>query len=192
MSESVDIETVPRISTEILESSRLEVLVPHASDVDIAKLIQSQVGDNRDASAMEALESIPQRRSLFYGEYYVHRACNIFSLSYIELTPLGCTDESVPVFVIMEHGSEIHLGDNQHESYLSRIAISIEVVAVEGQNKSDQTPRLNDGIHVLHVAALDDQNSTHMRVDLHGKRLSVWKVVVPLGRVKDSIQLFHR
>ena len=75
MPESVDIEPVPRTSTEILESSRLEVLVPHASDVDIAKLIQSQAEleeDSHNVSAIEALESVPQRRSLFYGEYHAH------------------------------------------------------------------------------------------------------------------------
>ena len=70
MPESVDIEAVPRTSTEILESSRLEVLVPHASDVDIATLVQGQAeleGDSHDVSAME---SVPQRRSLYYGEYH--------------------------------------------------------------------------------------------------------------------------
>jgi len=90
----------------------------------------------------------------------------------------------------MEYGPETQLGDDQYESYISRIAISIEVVAVEGQSRSEQTSRPNDGIHVLHVATLDDQNSTRIRVDFHGKRLSVWKVVVPLGRNEDPIQVF--
>ena len=191
MSESVDIETVPRTSTEILESSRLEVLVPHASDVDIAGLIQSQAeleGYSHDASAIEALDSVPQRRSLFYGEYHAH-CLRYFPLLYIKLTPLGSADESVPVFIIMEHDPETQLGDDQYESYISRVAISIEVVAVEGQSRSE-TSKPNDGIHVLHVATLDDQNSTRIRIDFHGKRLSVWKVVVPLGRNEDPIQAF--
>jgi len=91
MSESVDIEAVPQTSTEILEFSRLEVLVPHASDVDIAGLIQGQAeleGDSHGASAIEALDSVPQRRSLFYGEYHAHRLC-YSPLLYIKLTSPG-------------------------------------------------------------------------------------------------------
>ena len=122
----------------------------------------------------------------------MHITCTVFLfiIIYIKLTFLGSADESVPVFVIMEHGPETQLGDDQYGSYISRVAISIEVVAVEGQTKSEQTPRPNDGIHVLHVATLDDQNSTRIGVDFHGKRLSIWKVVVPLGRNEDSIQAF--
>ncbi|KAF8440149.1 TRAPP trafficking subunit Trs65-domain-containing protein [Terfezia claveryi] len=162
MSESVDIEAVSRTGTEILESSRLEVLVPHASDVDIARLIHELGEGSRDISAIEALNDVPQRRSLFY-------------------------DESIPVFVIMEHDPETQLGEDQYKSYISRVAISMEVVAVEGQSKSEQTSRPNDGIHVLHVATLDDQNSTRIRVDFHGKYLSVWKVVVPLGHPRTRL-----
>lgn len=63
----------------------------------------------------------------------------------------------------------------------------MEVVAVEGQSKGDdQSPKSNDGIHVLHVVTLKDDNSTHVEVNYKGKRLSVWKVVVPLGRLKRS------
>lgn len=60
-----------RTSTEILESSRLEVLVPHASDIDIPEIIKSQStaeGCSSDPSVIEAVSGISQRRSLFYGE----------------------------------------------------------------------------------------------------------------------------
>lgn len=96
-------------------------------------------------------------------------------------------DESVPVYVVMELGLESNLEDNDYKSFISRIAISIEVVAVEGQDKTDQTSRPNDGIHILHVAVLDEQNSTRTEVDFHDKRLSIWKVVVPLGRHENSL-----
>lgn len=91
-------------------------------------------------------------------------------------------DESIPVFVVLESGDESQFSDDHYELYISRISVSIEVVAVEGQSKSESTTRPNEGIHVLHIAAISDENSTRFEVDNHGRRLSVWKVVVPLGR----------
>ena len=61
------------------------------------------------------------------------------------------------------------------------------MVAVEGHNKSESTTRSND---VLHIAAINDENSTHFEVDNYGRRLSIWKVVVPLGREEGPTSLF--
>lgn len=66
MPEASEIGAAPRNSKEILETSRLEVFVPHASDLSITDLVHSQAGE---ISAVDALSSLPQRRSLFYGEY---------------------------------------------------------------------------------------------------------------------------
>lgn len=65
MPETLEIGVAPRNSKEILETSRLEVFVPHASDVSVADLVHSQTGE---FSAVDALTSLTQRRSLFYGE----------------------------------------------------------------------------------------------------------------------------
>ena len=65
MPETSEIGVAPRSSKEILETSRLEVFVPHASDLSIADLVHSQAGE---ISTIDTLASLPQRRSLFYGE----------------------------------------------------------------------------------------------------------------------------
>ena len=98
-------------------------------------------------------------------------------------------DESIPVLVVLESGHESQFSNDQYQLYISRISVSIEVVAVEGHNKSEPTARSNEGIHVLHIAAINDENSTRFEADNHGRRLSIWKVVVPLGREESPSPL---
>lgn len=65
---SSNVKAMTLTSAEILQSARLELLVPHASAIDSAELILSLEGGGSDAPAIDSLASITQRRSLFYGE----------------------------------------------------------------------------------------------------------------------------
>ncbi|KAF8476046.1 TRAPP trafficking subunit Trs65-domain-containing protein, partial [Kalaharituber pfeilii] len=97
-------------------------------------------------------------------------------------------DESVPVYVILELHPEFSLTDNQYQAYISRVAISLEVVAVEGQNKlQEQNSKPNEGIHVLYEAILNEENSAPVLLNYNGRRLSTWKIMVPLGHPRTRL-----
>ena len=56
MPETSEIGVAPRNSKEILETSRLEVFVPHASDLSIADLVYSQAGEISTVDALASLQ----------------------------------------------------------------------------------------------------------------------------------------
>ncbi|KAI5808834.1 TRAPP trafficking subunit Trs65-domain-containing protein [Peziza echinospora] len=158
MPESSGPEASTRNHTEILESSRLEILVPHASETASSDIIKQRQAENEAEVSpdIESLAGVPQRRSLFY-------------------------DEKVPVFVGLELDPRIELSDRQFESFIEKIAIFLEVVAVEGSKATDQSSRPSDSLHVLHGVNLNDENSTRDVFKHNGRRLILWKVTVPLG-----------
>ncbi|KAI5779225.1 TRAPP trafficking subunit Trs65-domain-containing protein [Geopyxis carbonaria] len=151
------------LSTEVSESARLDVVIPHASQLDISDAIAANHSGAKPSTSsnIPAVAHIEQRSHLFY-------------------------DEKLPVFVILEILAE--LDDNLFEHYLARLAVSLEVTAVDGQRQQQGlTPRSHEVIHLLFQTVVDEKKNPRIPVQATNKRLAVWKLDVPLGHPKARL-----
>lgn len=92
----------------------------------------------------------------------------------------------LPVFVVLEILAP--LDDSLYEHYLARLAVSLEVTAVDSQQRPGHgNPSRNnhEAVHLLFQTVVDEKQSP--RISVPNKRLSVWKLEVPLGHPKARL-----
>ncbi|PUU80051.1 TRAPP trafficking subunit Trs65-domain-containing protein [Tuber borchii] len=157
-------------TVELQESARLELVVPQASDLDISRAIDEALKQDKQQvstadGGISAVSAIEQRRSLFY-------------------------DETLPVFVVLQ--LLIPLEDSVYESYLSRLAVSLEVAAVDGQRQQQQRQPQYGGrnvetIHLLFQTVVDENETKRIVIDNGAQRLAIWKIDVPLGHPRARL-----
>lgn len=80
------------------------------------------------------------------------------------------------------------MDDNLYQHYLNRLAVSLEVTAVDGRRQQQShNARAPETTHVLFQTTINEE--TNPRIPLGGahKRLAVWKLEVPLGHPKSPL-----
>ncbi|KAK6515479.1 hypothetical protein TWF506_007813 [Arthrobotrys conoides] len=154
------------ISTDIVEKARLEVFVAEDSGLDIEDFLNNRprpthlsvINPNDLLHPVPALSSLAQRQHLYF-------------------------DEDVPVFIALQIFG-IH-DDSVYKSYSSRLAVSLEVTAVE--NQSQRRPdgsRPPDGPILLYQKTIQDKDGDKILWRDGDTRLAIWKITVPLGHPK--------
>ncbi|KAI5792364.1 TRAPP trafficking subunit Trs65-domain-containing protein [Pyronema domesticum] len=155
------------LSTEITETARLDIIVPHASNLDIA----AAVGNLDEApiqgsttSSIAAISHIEQRSHLFY-------------------------DEKLPIFIVLQ--ILVPLTDELYDHYLARLAVSLEVAVSDGHTPkpSQMTGRipLQETAHLLFQTTVDEKETPRIVIGEGTKRLSIWKLEVPLGHPRARL-----
>ncbi|RPA94150.1 hypothetical protein L873DRAFT_1776616 [Choiromyces venosus 120613-1] len=155
-------------TVELQESARLELVVPQASDLDISHTIDEALKRDKQQistpdGGISAVSAIEQRKSLFY-------------------------DETLPVFVVLQ--LLIPLEDSIYESYLSRLAVSLEAAAVDGQQQQRQQQyggRSMEMVHLLFQTVVDENETKRIVIDNGAQRLAIWKIDVPLGHPRARL-----
>lgn len=153
-------------TVEIQESARLELVIPQASDLDISQAISKTLEDSSKPAAtyaggIPAVATIAQRDSLFY-------------------------DETLPVFVVLQ--ILIPLEESLYESYLSRLAVSLEVAAVDGQKRqTDYGGKGHEQLHLLFQTVVDEKETQRILLGDDSQRLAIWKLEVPLGHPRARL-----
>ncbi|KAL7276511.1 hypothetical protein RUND412_000502 [Rhizina undulata] len=148
-------------STEVYDSARLELLVPHSSDLDISSAIAAFTGetDNKEYS-IPAVSEIEQRKYLFY-------------------------DEILPVFVVLQ--ILVPLDEALYETYLSRLAVSLEVVAIDGQKRQTEYGKPLEAVHMLFQTVIDEKENPRISVHDEKRKIAVWRLNVPLGHPRARL-----
>lgn len=174
-------------SAEVSESARLELLVPQATGLNISAAIAASVGNEKPAaptsqSSIAAVAHITQRSSLFYGlfPWYAYMVRNSVANLY--------TDEKLPVFVILQILAP--LDDTLFDHYLARLAVSLEVSAIDGSPKrQSEHPgrRENETAHLLYQTVIDENETPRLSFGDASGRLAVWKLSVPLGHPRARL-----
>ncbi|KAF3909863.1 hypothetical protein ABW21_db0205738 [Orbilia brochopaga] len=149
------------ISTDIVEKARLEVFIAEDSGLDIEAFLNDQQKSkhlNVKNPVIPALSTLAPRNHLFF-------------------------DEDVPVFIVLQiYGIQ---DDSVYESYSSRLAVSLEVTAVENQGpRRPDGSRAPDGPILLYQKTIQDKDGGRILWRDGDTRLAIWKIMVPLGHPK--------
>ncbi|KAA8895525.1 TRAPP trafficking subunit Trs65-domain-containing protein [Sphaerosporella brunnea] len=158
------------LSTEISETARLDLIVPHASNLNIEEAVAQAVAkaeaegsavQGNTASNIPLVAHIEQRNNLFY-------------------------DEKLPVFIVLQ--ILVPLSDELYERYLARIAVSLEVAAIDGHKPQHGPPGRNqETVHMLFQTTVNEEETPRISVGESTKRLAVWKLEVPLGHPRARL-----
>ena len=83
----------------------------------------------------------------------------------------------------------VPLSDELYAHYLARLAVSLEVTAVDGQRPAAaHAPRGQaDSVHMLFQTVVDEAATPRIAVGAAGARLAVWRVEVPLGHPRARL-----
>ncbi|KAF3905444.1 hypothetical protein ABW20_dc0103236 [Dactylellina cionopaga] len=154
------------ISTDIVEKARLEVFIAEDSNLDIEQFLESRRrpkllsvwNPTELLHPVPALSTLAQRQHLYF-------------------------DEDVPVFIALQIFG-IH-DDLVYKSYSSRLAVSLEVTAVENQvPRRPDGSRPPDGPILLYQKTIQDKDGGKTLWHDGDTRLAIWKIIVPLGHPK--------
>jgi hypothetical protein len=95
-------------------------------------------------------------------------------------------DEKLPVFIVLQ--ILVELSDELYEHYLARLAVSLEVSAIDGQKPQPGHPaRSQESVHPLFQTVVDEKDTPRMVVGESTKRLTIWKIEVPLGHPRARL-----
>ncbi|KAK6335597.1 hypothetical protein TWF696_002364 [Orbilia brochopaga] len=154
------------ISTDIVEKARLEVFIAEDSSLDIETFLNNKQNakhlsvrsPGEIVHPVPALSALGQRQHLFF-------------------------DEDVPVFIALQiFGIQ---DDSVYESYSSRLAVSLEVTAVENQGpRRPDGSRAPDGPILLYQKTIQDKDGGRILWRDGDTRLAIWRIMVPLGHPK--------
>ncbi|EWC48376.1 hypothetical protein DRE_02145 [Drechslerella stenobrocha 248] len=154
------------ISTDIVEKARLEVFIAEDSNLDIEAFLRDKEspkhlkvqGPGELVHPVPALATLGQRHHLFF-------------------------DEDLPVFIALQiFGIQ---DDSVYESYSSRLAVSLEVTAVENQGpRRPDGSRAPDGPILLYQKTIQDKDGGRTLWRDGDTRLAIWRIMVPLGHPK--------
>ncbi|KAK6544409.1 hypothetical protein TWF694_001104 [Orbilia ellipsospora] len=155
------------ISTDIVEKARLEVFIAENSELDIEEFLNKRHKPThlsvlnpaeQHGHPVPALSTLTQRQHLYF-------------------------DEDVPVFIALQIFG-IH-DDSVYKSYSSRLAVSLEVTAVENQGpRRPDGSRPPDGPILLYQKTIQDKDGGKILWREGDTRLAIWKITVPLGHPK--------
>lgn len=96
-------------------------------------------------------------------------------------------DEKLPVFIVLQ--ILVPLSDELYEHYLARLAVTLEVSAIDGQRPQQGHPGRNqqDSVHMLFQTVINEKDTPRTTVGDAAKRLSIWRLVVPLGHPRARL-----
>ena len=82
----------------------------------------------------------------------------------------------------------VPLSDELYEHYLARLAVSLEVTAIDGQKQQQGHPgRTQDSVHLLFQTVIDEKDTPRLSIGESTTRLAVWKLQVPLGHPRARL-----
>jgi hypothetical protein len=81
----------------------------------------------------------------------------------------------------------VPLSDELYERYLSRIAVSLEVAAIDGHNPHGRPGRNQESVHMLFQTVVNEEETPRITIGEGAKRLAVWKLEVPLGHPRARL-----
>lgn len=95
-------------------------------------------------------------------------------------------DETLPVFVVLQ--ILIPLEESLYESYLARLAVSLEVAAVDGQKRqTEYGGKGHEQLHLLFQTVVDERETQRILLKDDSQRLAIWKLEVPLGHPRARL-----
>jgi len=99
----------------------------------------------------------------------------------------NCADELLPVFVVLQILAP--LDDTLYDHYLSRLAVSLEVTAIDDQRQrmSSHPSRGPEASHLLFHTLIDEKQTPRLPMKDVSSRLAVWKLQVPLGHPRARL-----
>jgi len=91
------------------------------------------------------------------------------------------------VFIVLQ--ILVSLTDELYEHYLARLAVSLEVAAIDGQKPQQGHPGRSqqESIHLLFQTVVNEAETPRISIGKSTKRLSVWKLQVPLGHPRARL-----
>jgi hypothetical protein len=98
----------------------------------------------------------------------------------------NCADEKLPVFIVLQN--IVPLSDELYEHYLARLAVSLEVAAIDGSQSPQGYPgRGQDNVHMLFQTVINEKDTPRILAGDATKRLAIWKLEVPLGHPRARL-----
>lgn len=95
-------------------------------------------------------------------------------------------DEKLPVFVVLE--ILVQLDDTLFEHYLKRLAVSLEVTAIDARKaQHGHGGRVQETTHLLYQTTINEESNPRIQLEGKHRRLAVWKLDVPLGHPKSPL-----
>ncbi|RPA82234.1 hypothetical protein BJ508DRAFT_318146 [Ascobolus immersus RN42] len=157
---SAPTRTHQRSGSEFIETARVDVIVPHDSNINIEEAITSiDTTKETPSPGLSFINRLPQRKFLFY-------------------------DETVIAYVVLEQPG--HLEESRYNAYLARLAVSLEVTAVDGSKRPEHI-RASDGVHLLYQTTIDEKVTERIELTIGQRRIILWKVEIPLGHPKARL-----
>lgn len=81
----------------------------------------------------------------------------------------------------------IPLEESVYESYLARLAVSLEVAAVDGQKRQTEYGKSQEQLHLLFQTVVDERETQRILLNDDSQRLAIWKLEVPLGHPRARL-----
>lgn len=82
----------------------------------------------------------------------------------------------------------VPLSDELYDHYLARLAVSLEVTAIDGQKQQQgHLGRGQDPVHLLFQTVIDEKDTPRIPIGDSTTRLAVWKLQVPLGHPRARL-----
>lgn len=87
----------------------------------------------------------------------------------------------------------VPLTDELYEHYLARLAVSLEVAAIDGQKQPQQQAHhlaaasQQETVHLLFQTVVNEADTPRIAIGESPKRLSVWRLQVPLGHPRARL-----